>query len=79
MPIANIFLHGNIPAQLELCNAGEPLGISVETTAGVKWADFSQEELEAIADQWQPQINAAMEEFKREWDAWKYSQRECQK
>jgi hypothetical protein len=72
MPQVDVFIYGKIPAVLEIDNEGYPLDLSVETRHGIKWADMTQEELEKFAEPFEQKIQEAMEEFKRNWDAWKY-------
>ena len=68
MPLVDIFLYGRIPAKLDIDSDGVPHSVSVETKSGVKWADLSDEELDAIANKFAGEIHYALIEYKREYN-----------
>lgn len=51
MPTCNIYLFGNLPAELDLDQDGICMGCSVETKDGTVWLDLPDIELDAIVSQ----------------------------
>ena len=63
MPACNIFLFGNLPAEIDLDKYGEAMGVSVETKTGTLWLDLSDAELDAIVASNQVKVDECMRDY----------------
>ena len=65
MPVFTGIIHGNLPVEIELGSDGEPWCAFVHHRDGVVFLDFSDEELNKLAEENSGAMQQCMEEYRR--------------